>query len=183
MKKFLLSLILLAAVLAGLYLASPLYAVNGIRAALREDDAAALARHVDFPALQDNLRAQSEDFIARQAGPVIGDSLLGSVAMAVAGHLSGSLIDYVATPDGVGVLMRGRVAWRQGTASGLELDKPVSTEPAPDPFEHAHYRLQSHDRFSVGLDNPGQMPVEVVLRRQGLSWKVAEINLGEQDQG
>lgn len=181
MKKLLLSLALLAALLLALFMVSPLYAVHGIRTALRENDDAALARHVDFPALQRNLRAQSDDYLARQAGPLVGDSLLGNLALEVAGRLTGTLVEAVATPDGVRMLMTGRVAWRQGTASGIEPDQPLSTTPADDPFEHARYRLESHDRFSAGLGNGGRLPVEVVLRRQGLTWKVTEINLGEQD--
>ncbi|MCF7220263.1 DUF2939 domain-containing protein [Marilutibacter chinensis] len=187
MKKLLLSLALLATLLLALFMVSPLYAVHGIRSALRENDAAALARHIDFPALQRNLRAQSEDYLARQAGPMVRDTLLGSIALEVAGRLTGSLVEAVATPQGVAMLITGRVAWRQGTASGLTLDEPLGTRPPEDPFEHARYRLQSHDRFSVSLDNDTgsqrQLPVEVVLRRQGLSWKVTEINLGETDPG
>lgn len=179
--KLLLPLVLLVAVLLALLLATPLYAIHGIRTALRDNDDVALARHIDFPALRGNLRAQSEDYLARQVGPSVRDNLLGSIALDVAGRLTGGLVESAATPEDVRMLMAGRAIWRQGTASGLDAKRPLSTEPPEDPFEHAHYRFESLDRFSASIDNEGRLPVEVVLRRQGLRWKIAEINLGTQE--
>ncbi|QDH69955.1 DUF2939 domain-containing protein [Marilutibacter alkalisoli] len=178
--KRLLPLLIPLFVLLLVYLVSPLPAVQGIRKALRAEDGAALARHVDFPALQANLRAQTEDYIARQAAPGMRDNPFGAFALAVAGRMAGGLAETAATPEGVRMLMAGRVMWRKGTASGLELDKPLTTRPPEDPFRDARYRLESHDRFSAQLPNDGGMPVEVVLYRQGLKWKVGEINLGTQ---
>ena len=63
MKKWLVGSAALAVLLglATYVVAGPYLAIHGIRAALAEQDTAKLQRHVDFPSLRVNLRAQVED--------------------------------------------------------------------------------------------------------------------------
>src|SRR5690606_41472904 len=49
--------------------AGPWLAIDGIRRAVADNNAAALERHVDFPALRANLKARADDALARRAGP------------------------------------------------------------------------------------------------------------------
>jgi hypothetical protein len=70
MKKWIALALVLASLLAlGAYVAAgPFLAMNGIRTALAEQDAAKLSRHIDFPALRVSLKAQVEDAMARRPG-------------------------------------------------------------------------------------------------------------------
>ena len=66
--RLLLAALALVLVLALAWLAAgPWLAVRGISQALEARDTAALARHVDFPRLQANLRAQAQDRLVRAA--------------------------------------------------------------------------------------------------------------------
>ena len=68
MKKWIaLALALLLAVL-GYAAAGPYLAVHAIGKAVREENAAALAKHVDFPPLRASLKAQLTDRMVRAAG-------------------------------------------------------------------------------------------------------------------
>lgn len=186
MKKPLLILAVLVVLAGLLYALSPLPAVRGIRDALREDDDVALSRHVDYDALGRNLRAHAEDYVARRAGASVRGNVFGAFAVDVAGRVAGGFVESLATPTGVKTLMAGRVAWRQGTASGLSLDAPFSGEPVADPFVNARYRLESLSRFRVTLAgdpeaDSGTLAVNVILERQGLRWKLTDIDLDETD--
>ena len=66
MKKSLVIGLLLAAIIgvASYVAAGPYLAIHGIRTALAEQDSGRLQKHVDFPALRVNLRAQVEDALA-----------------------------------------------------------------------------------------------------------------------
>ncbi|WP_152240332.1 DUF2939 domain-containing protein, partial [Xanthomonas sp. LMG 12461] len=77
MKKWLALLFLALLALGGYVVAGPYLAIRGIDQALRERDAAALERYVDFPTLRVNLKAQVDDALVRRAGPDLQSSLFG----------------------------------------------------------------------------------------------------------
>ena len=55
--------------LCGYVAVGPYLTVRAIRIAVKEQDAAALSRQVDFPALRASLKAQLDDRLLRKAGP------------------------------------------------------------------------------------------------------------------
>ena len=59
--------------------AGPFMAIRGIQQAMDTRDVSKLERHVDYPALRANLRAQLEDRIAREIGRRFGPESLGNV--------------------------------------------------------------------------------------------------------
>lgn len=82
------AIVLLA--LAGWIAAGPYMAIHGIRQAVESQDIRALERHVDYPKLRANIKAQIEDRIAREIGQRFGTQVTGSAASSVAGMLSAS---------------------------------------------------------------------------------------------
>src|SRR5687768_9681089 len=103
MKKWIALVVVVVLALGGWIAAGPFITINAIRAAIQSQDAAAIAEHVDFPAVRSSLKAQVEDYIARRAGPDAQASLLGSIALRLANGATGGAVDAAATPAGLAV--------------------------------------------------------------------------------
>ena len=159
--------------------AGPWLAVRGIERAIAERDTAALQRHVDFPRLRANLKAQLDDRMVRAAGEDVAGSTLGAFALAVAGGATGAAVDALATPAGTGALLQGHAAWQRAGGHTIGGDAWAGPEPAR-PLRGARLRYESTSRFTGTVEHaPGQRTV-FVLQRQGLRWRLVDIRLPEE---
>ena len=166
------ALLLLAAWIA----AGPWLAVRAIADALERRDTVALARHVDFPQLQANLRAQVQDRLARAAGAGLASHPLGALDVAAAGSLAGAGIELAATPEGVAALLQGHVLWQRLGGRDRGPGEAWSVEPAR-PLHDARLRYESLSRATVTMRHaPGTTSV-CELQRQGLRWRLVDIRL------
>ena len=175
MKKWIwLAAALLAALLA--YVAmGPYRTVEAIREAVKTEDARALARQVDFPALRTSLKAQLQDRIVREAGTELQSTPFGAFGLRIAEGLVGGLVDAMVTPAGLGAMMEGRKTWNRigGIAPPSRRDTTGQSEPLPDP----RYRFESPSRFTATVTAEGGDEVTFVLTRHGLHWKLSDIQL------
>lgn len=186
MKKWLwLAVALLLALLAYVG-AGPYLTVRAIRGAVEKQDAAALSREVDFPALRTSLKAQLTDRLVREAGPDLQSSALGSIGLTLAGGLIGGSVDAMVTPTGLGALMEGRKVWKRiGDGFAPPTPPPPTTEDdaaavapaAPRPFYGAKYRYESLSRFTATVQDDSGRPIVFVMTRDGLHWKLSDIRL------
>ena len=176
MKKWLALVIVVFVLLAGWIAAGPFLAINGIRQAVKAQDAAALSEYVDFPAVRTSLKQQVDDYVVRRAGPDMQSSLLGSIALRLASGATDGIVDMMATPAGLAAVMEGRNFWQRlnGRRSN---ENSYATAPPRDPLEGAKYRYESPSRFTATLDNADGDPVVFVLTRDGVAWKVTEVRL------
>jgi hypothetical protein len=177
MKKISAILLVLVVLLIAVWAAGPFITVKAIRTAIKEQDSAALARQVDFPELRRNLRAQTDDYLARQAGPDAQSGPLGALAMRLASEVAGGAVDAIATPAGIGALLQGRSLFHRISGGGIGSDDPYANQPPRDPFENANYRFEGLSTFTATLENDEGRPVVMVMRRQGLRWRVTDIRL------
>lgn len=166
--------VVLAALLA--WTASgPWRAMAGIHRAVQAGDAAALARHVDFPALRASLKPQVQDRIVRAAGQDAQSGRFAAFGLTVATGLAGGLVDAMVTPVGLGAIIEGRKVWdRVGNVPPPATGTPAAaTEPAPAP----DLRFESLSRASaiVTLDDGSELTL--VLTRSGMRWRLSEIRL------
>lgn len=177
MKKLWWILPLLALLALGTYvLAGPYLAMRGISAAIERQDTAALAHHADFPRLRANLKAQLDDYVVRRAGVGAQSSLLGGIALQLAGGLTGAGVDTLVTPMGIGALLQGHQLWKR--ASGQTLDGDTWSRPMPArPLQDAVTRYESTSRFTATVRTAGGEPVVFVLDSQGLQWRLTDIRL------
>lgn len=177
MKKlwWLVPLLLLLAL--GTYVvAGPYLAIRGISQAIERQDTAALARHVDFPMLRANLKAQLDDYVVRQIGIDASSSLFGGIAAQLAGGITGAGVDVLATPAGIGAVLQGHQLWKR--ASGETVDGDTWSRPMPArPLKDSHKRFESTSRFTATVTTPDGRPVVFVLDRQGLRWRLTDIRL------
>lgn len=176
MKKWLALIIVVFVLLAGWVAAGPFLAINGIRQAIKAQDAAALSEYVDFASVRTSLKQQVDDYVVRRAGADMQSSLLGSIALRLASGATDGIVDLVATPAGLAAVMEGRNFW-QRLSGQRSSENSHATAPPRDPLEGAKYRYESSSRFTATLDNADGDPVVFVLTRDGFAWKVTEVRL------
>lgn len=176
MRKALVPCIGLLLAIVAWWAAGPWLAIHGIERAIERRDAAALARHVDFPRLRANLKAQLDDQLVRRAGTGVARNPLGALALGLAGSATGMAVDTIATPVGIGALMQGHLLWKR--ASGDTVDGDTWGAPAPArPLQRAEHRYESVSRFSATVTHEDGRRTTFVLQRQGLRWKLVDIRL------
>src|SRR5690606_39446511 len=95
-------------VLLGWVAAGPWLAVHAIKDALRNQDAVALATHVDFPALRASLKHQLADRLVRDGGAEMQSSVRGAVGLRMATGATRLAVDATGNPAGVTSLIEGR---------------------------------------------------------------------------
>jgi len=168
--------LLLVLSLGAYVVAGPYLAIRGLSQAIERQDTAALERYVDFPMLRANLKAQLDDYVVRQLGAEASSSLLGGVALQLAGGLTGAGVDVLATPAGIGAVLQGHQLWKR--ASGQTVDGDTWSRPMPArPLKDARGHFASTSRFTATVDTPEGDPVVFVLDRQGLRWRLTDIRL------
>lgn len=174
MRKLVFAAVALACLLLAYVAAGPWLTIRAIQDAVRTEDSRALSRQVDFPALRQSLRAQLSDAMVREAGANVQSSLLGAIGLRIAGSAAGAGVDTLVTPVGLSALMRGQRLWSlAGGASPLRAPDPAPTAP----LEDAHYRYHSPSRFTATVRDERGRPIEFVLTRKGLQWKLSDIRL------
>ena len=181
MRKWLILAVLLLASLLAWVAAGPWLTMHAIGKAVREEDHAALSRHVDFPLLRASLKDQAGDRLARSIGIERQSGWLGALGATVANELAGGAIELMVTPYGLGALMEGRKVWNR--ASGLPPPRTEAGAAArPDPWRNAERRYESTSRFTATVHTDDGAPLVFVLTRQGIRWKLSDIRLPPPDE-
>ncbi|MFC3549608.1 DUF2939 domain-containing protein [Lysobacter cavernae] len=176
MKKWLVLPLIALLALLGWVAAGPFLTVNAIRNAVKAQDTAELSRHVDFPAVRASLKAQFDDYLMHQAGAQMQADPLGALALRLASGVSGSAVDAIATPAGLGAVLEGRNLMHRIGGGGRSDDTYAPSTP-PAPLQGAKYGFESPSRFVATVRNDDGEPVAFVLHRDGLRWRLGEIRL------
>jgi hypothetical protein len=180
MKKWLwLSFALLLAILAYVG-AGPWLTIRAIESAIARQDAAALSRQVDFPALRASLKLQLADRLVREAGPDAQSSPWGALGLTIASGMMGGAVDAMVTPLGLGAMMEGRKVWNrfdQGLRPAPAAAAGDALVASPGPLHDASYRYESPQRFTATVHDDDGRPVTFVLTRSGLQWRLSDIRL------
>ena len=173
--KFIALAVLVLAVAYGL--AMPYFTVNDMRAAARERDAAALSAHIDFASVRQSFKDQ---FAAKVEGKLSAEpqNAFARVGADVLSNLLGGVIDMLVTPEGIRRLMSGVELY-----SGNERERQVQRNDRREPFANASRRYESPNRFVTTVKTEDGEPIDFVLHRRGLGWKLAEIRLPLQEEG
>jgi len=175
LKKWIILACALALLFAGYVMSGPYRTINAIRQAVMNEDARMLARQIDFPAVRASLKAQVADRIARKAGANAQADPFTALGIGMANTLAGAAVDGLMTPSGIGGLMEGRKAWNR--AHNLPPPSEGDDMTRPDLLEGAQYHYASPSRFNVTVPAGQGEPVELVITRKGIQWKLTDIRL------
>jgi hypothetical protein len=154
----------------GLLYASPYLTLYQMYQAVERRDAQAISNSVDFPALRESVKANLQSVVLKETAKQ-NNPILNLIGAALGGALADPVIDNMVTPQGVMALLEGQrlQAGNGGTQSLSEKAAQVDVNP----------RYESLNRFVVGVKPKGEdvPPVDVVLSREGLGWKITEVRL------
>lgn len=153
----------------------PWRAIDGIRRAVQTEDARALARHVDFPALRASLKPQVQDRLVRAAGVDAQTGPFAAFGLGLASGVAGGVVDAMVTPVGLGALMEGRKVWNRVGGIPPPSRSDTSAQPEPIPAPRLRFESLSRATATVTLEDGGELGL--VLTRKGLRWRLAEIRL------
>ena len=153
----------------------PWRTVEGIRQAVKQEDARALSRHVDFPALRASLKPQVQDRIVRAAGVDAQSGPFAAIGLGMATGLAGGVVDAMVTPVGLGALMEGRKTWNRfgNVPPPSRGDTSGQRDPIPDP----RLRFESPSRVSATVTLDDGSELVLVMTRRGTRWRLSEIRL------
>jgi hypothetical protein len=160
---------------------APHLTVHAMHRAAVRGDAAALARHVDFPAVREDLKAQFSDAAAARIG---GDGSGGwrDVGAALATAAAAPAIDALVSETSLGLLFAGRdiarTAFDPSSSPGSSSDASTSHASARPWHPTMAYADASTFTATFDLDGDPSRPVTLVFKRQRLLWwKLSAIRL------
>lgn len=150
--------------------ASPYLAVGKIRDAIEKRDAAALSEYVDYPAVKEDLRSQLNAIVAKKAKDDANNPF-AAIGTLLVGALIDKVVDNLVSPDGIASLFAGDADLSK--SEGIKSEKK-------DPFQSADVvkGYSGFSKFIVSVKDKGvadAVPIDFVLTRSGLSWKVSGI--------
>jgi Protein of unknown function (DUF2939) len=155
--------VIIVAALGWLFVA-PLMAANELRLALQSEDTIAIERHVDFPALRDNLRGGLSAAMTDTNDPKNGIEMIGK---AIAGAFVSPLMDLIITPQGLSAIYKNGVG---GITGRTDAEVQVSGG------------LQGLDRYNLVVTDTKKPENSVVLimMPRGLQWKLVGLKFNPQ---
>lgn len=174
MKKWLIALAIVLALLLGYGIAGPWLAIRGIHSAIEARDPNKLERYVDFPALRANMRAKLARRLLTSATNSRGQVLGGDLGRGLIGDVTDHAVDAMVSPMGIALLLEGRALAHRATGRGPGIGEK---DDAADPLLHAKTRFESPSRFTATVDSAEGRQVVFVFERHWLGWKLSDIRL------
>lgn len=166
MKKAIIALVCLVILLGGYAAAGPYMTLSAIKTGLVEQDTEKLTENIDFPVLRENLREQFMAAALKKSGKELEGNPFAGLAAGFAAKMVDGLLDTIVTPAGLASLMEGKKSQEE------EADGPVDRDKI---FEDAQLGYDSLDTFSVRVPNKEGGELQLILKRQGLSWKLVNV--------
>ena len=164
------ALIALVLLVAGYALAAPYITAYEIGSAIENNDADALAQHIDFPALRQSLKDELKAAMAKNVTQELDENPFATLGALFAGTIIDRMIDALMTPAGLRMFLKG------GTFDPKALSQ--SDDESNYKLPETSMSYESLRSFCVtvkpdGMDNH----IELILKRDGLDWNLAEIRL------
>lgn len=177
MKKIILAAAIAVIALGAVTYATPWYTLHQMKTALAERDAAALAEHVDFPALRENVKQQINGAMADGIKATAGaDNPFAAMGQAFVSSMTNKMVDAMVSPAGVVALVN------KSLVSSEEKVSNGDAAPAPGTDSKARYTASyaGWDSFVIRPTARQEDGGGLVLHRHGLwSWKLSAIEISQ----
>lgn len=169
MKKFILLLALIGAAVGGWYALSPWMAMAGLRDAAMEADHEELAQRINFSAVRTSIKEQVRDLVAEKVGKGDNGNVLEQFGRNLAVNMAGRAVDAAVTPEGMaGIIVTGALASPLISAETMQQEIEWSVE------------RDGFSRFrGVGVLESGRSAPTLIFERDGISWKLVDVELPE----
>jgi Protein of unknown function (DUF2939) len=159
---------LLLCVAAAWLFFAPNLAYRKLQRAAERGDVAALNEVVDFPALRTSFKENIRTAAAREISADAGNPF-AALGGAVAGALLGRIVDMAVTPSGIAAMTEGQ-------------DPRDGDEKEGEKAERRDVKrgYEGPNRWVVSYRDPqnGGEQYALIMRREGLGWKLAEVRFG-----
>lgn len=175
-KKIPILIVGLLVLVAGYLYASPYLALNSIKNAAQARDAEKLSSYIDFPSVKQSVKEQVKAKFATEmitSGNNEGFEALGSM---LATAMIDPLVDGLITPEGIAAMMSEK--------QDQDSTEAASTQEESNESDDLVYETgyDSFSDFHVNLGNPEvDKTIKVMLHRDGLSWKIVDIDFPMDD--
>ena len=173
MKKLLPWLVGLLVIFAIYLYASPYLVLNNIKNAAKQGDADKLSGYIDFPSVKQSMKDQVKATMVKELASSKEQKGLEALGTLLGAAMIDPLIDDLVTPDGVALML-------QGQKLDFDLNNDTPEDKPKGENEDIDYKAGylSFNRFKVQVidaDDPNES-LDVIMHRDGLSWKVTRIN-------
>jgi hypothetical protein len=161
--------------LVGYLGAGPFLTLNSIKNAVETSDSVQLSEDIDFPAVRQNIKEQFSTAMTSKAESELSDNSFAALAVAFSDKLVEGILDTFVTPTGITSLLSGENPLSKKADSQTKNER--SQQQLADLWENSRFSYESTDRFSIWVKGENGAEVRVVLKRDGLKWRVTNIVL------
>lgn len=158
---------------------SPYLALERLKAAAQNGDAAELAELVDFPSVRESLKAGLKASVLREMIPVENNPV-AALGLLMAGALVDPLVDAFVSPSAIAALLEGQRPANAQVSPDTPRDAKIGPSiQAPDRGPEVQMGYEGLSTFIVRFreKESGQDGITLVMKRHGLSWKLTAIKL------
>lgn len=152
------------------FLSLPYLTSSQLGEGIRLRDSEAIDEVIDFVSVRQNIKDQLNSMMMRrlEADKALKDSPFSGFAMTLASAMVEKTIDVVMTPVGLANLMK------QGD---LKRNEEADYSVPANPIDDARLEYESLDKFSIWVKNDKGSDTRMIMRREGMTWKVVKIIL------
>ena len=152
--------------------AGPFITMNSIRNAVESGDSEQLSEDIDFVSVRRNLKEQFSAAMAANATDELSDNPFAAMALAFSDKLIEGMLDTFVTPSGIASLISGSNPLKEDDSDRTEIDPK---QQLAELWDKSSFGFDATDRFSIWVTNDEGEEVRVVMRRQGLKWRLTNI--------
>ena len=153
----------------GLLYASPYLTLYQIYQAVEHRDSQSISDSVDFPALRESVKENLQSVVLKETAKQ-NNPILNLIGAALGKVMVNPVIDSIVTPQGVMALLEGQRPGENGGTQSMS-EKVAKVD--------VNARYEGLNQFAVGIKPKGEdvPPVDVILSREGLGWKITGVRL------
>jgi Protein of unknown function (DUF2939) len=163
---------------------SPYLTVQGIQKAASEKDTQEISKHIDYPALRENIKAQIQTQLQKEmAKQVQSSNPFAAFGMAFAQSMVEPMVNTIVSPGAISAAMQGKSPSAKKDFAKNDVEQAQNTPPPQDPSSEPEISMgyESFNAFVVQVKSKkaDQQSLGLVFKRNGLDWKLSELRLPE----
>jgi len=167
MNKIRMSVVVGGIIVFAYLFATPYMAMSSLGKAIVRQDATAISKYVNFEVLRENLTNQLKSQIAETVNQDSGDEALNQMTTFFTAIAVGAAIDNLVTPSGFAVIFHKVLGQKNNSSDGESNLETI--------LDQIQMNFETMDRVSFSAPLPQEGEVQLIMEREGLSWKLVNI--------